>query len=43
VELPKEALQWTNEAITGEMCLIMGQSTGGRLFGMVPNIGGVRR
>jgi hypothetical protein len=32
VELPKESLQWTNAAFEGEMCLLMGQTTGGRLF-----------
>jgi hypothetical protein len=33
VKLPDAPLQWANEATTAEMCLLMGQSTGGRLFG----------
>jgi hypothetical protein len=37
VDAPKEALEWKNEAFAGEMCLLMGQTTGGRLFGGFTN------
>jgi hypothetical protein len=37
VKLPDATIEWANEALTGEMCLLMGQSTGGRLFGGFKN------
>jgi len=38
VPLPKAPITWANEAITAEMCLLEGQTTGGRLFGGIENI-----
>ena len=38
VPLPKAPITWANEAITGEMCLLEGQATGGRIFGGIENI-----
>jgi hypothetical protein len=38
-KLPKDTLLWANEAFTGEMCLLMGQTTGTRLIGHLTNPG----
>jgi hypothetical protein len=38
VSLPTAPITWANEATTAEMCLIEGQTTGGRLFGGIEHI-----
>jgi len=38
VPLPTDPITWANEAITAEMCLLEGQTTGGSLFGGIENI-----
>lgn len=40
VPLPTEPLQWMNQAFAGEMCLLMGQTTGSPLFGSFSNFHG---
>jgi hypothetical protein len=38
VPLPNAPITWANEALTAEMCLLEGQTTGGTLFGGIENI-----
>jgi hypothetical protein len=38
VPLPTEPITWDNEAITAEMCLLEGETTGGGLFGGIEHI-----
>jgi hypothetical protein len=40
VALPDAPLQWMNQAFAGEMCLLMGQTTGAPLFGTFSNFHG---
>jgi hypothetical protein len=37
-QLPATALEWANEAFSGEMCLLLGQTTGGSLRGDFSNV-----